>query len=125
MAKERVKHQSIAVLNNGLNKIGDEIRRRWNWIVRKLRKETNNNSREAMEWRLEGKRKAGRPRIKFRRTTETWRIIGGPVSNCECKRMSLKCKSVYQNKFGFHKKKSCLLAFFYSHAKFNLMCRQC
>jgi hypothetical protein len=47
------------------------MRKRWRWIGHVLRKEANNNTRIALHWTPEGKRKRGRPKNTWRRTAET------------------------------------------------------
>ena len=59
-------------------KISEEVRRRrWNWIGHILRREPRNDCAVALEWRPEGKRKRGRPKLTWRRTVETERKGAG------------------------------------------------
>jgi hypothetical protein len=44
--------------------------RRWRYIGHILRKDNNNNTKIALTWAPEGKRKRGRPKETWRRTTE-------------------------------------------------------
>eukprot|EP00064_Thunnus_orientalis_P021237 superscaffoldBa00006320_g21395 len=41
-------------------------RRKWNWIGHTLRKDSNNITRQALDYNPQGKRKAGRPRNTWR-----------------------------------------------------------
>ena len=45
-------------------------RRRWRWIGHILRKDQGSIPRVAVEWKPEGHRKRGRPRMTWRRTVE-------------------------------------------------------
>ena len=45
-------------------------RRRWRWIGHILRKDQGSIPRVAVEWKSEGHRKRGRPRMTWRRTVE-------------------------------------------------------
>ena len=45
-------------------------RRSWTWIVNKLRKDQGSIPRVAVEWKPEGHRKRGRPRMTWRCTVE-------------------------------------------------------
>ena len=47
--------------------------RRWRWIGHILRRDNNNNSKIALTWTPEGKRKRGRPKTTWRRTVEAER----------------------------------------------------
>ena len=54
--------------------VGEMIRnRRWRWIGHTLRKPQNDNSRVALTWTPEGRRKRGRPRTTWRRSAEAER----------------------------------------------------
>lgn len=44
--------------------------RRWRWLGHVLRREAQNNSKVALTWTPEGRRKRGRPRNTWRRTVE-------------------------------------------------------
>ena len=51
--------------------IGEIIKcRRWRWLGHTLRKQPNDNCKVALTWAPEGKRKRGRPRTTWRRSTE-------------------------------------------------------
>ena len=45
-------------------------RRRWRWIGHRLRKDQGSTPRVAVEWKPEGHRERGRPRMTWRRTVE-------------------------------------------------------
>ena len=48
-----------------------EIRKRkWGWIGHTLRKPTSNITRQALDWNPQGKRKVGRPKQTWRRSTD-------------------------------------------------------
>jgi len=47
------------------------LRRKWNWIGHTLRKPSSNITRHALRWSPPGKRRPGRPRITWRRSTES------------------------------------------------------
>ena len=47
------------------------LRRKWSWIGHTLRKPPNNTTRQALRWNPQGKRKRGRPRNSWRRSTDT------------------------------------------------------
>lgn len=52
--------------------IAQEItERKWRWIGHTWRKDQENITRQALDWNPQGKRKRGRPRNTWRRTTET------------------------------------------------------
>ena len=44
-------------------------RRKWTWIGHTLRKQTNNVTRQALDWNPQGKRKTGRLKTTWRRST--------------------------------------------------------
>jgi len=44
--------------------------RRWTWIGHVLRKPTNDNTKEALYWTADGRRRRGRPRLTWRRSVE-------------------------------------------------------
>ena len=44
-------------------------RRKWNWIGQTLRKDSDNTTRQALVYNPQGKRKQGRPRNTWRRST--------------------------------------------------------
>ena len=44
--------------------------RKWNWIGHTLRRGPNNITRQALDWKPEGKRKRGRPVTTWRRTLD-------------------------------------------------------
>ena len=49
--------------------VENEIKtRKWRWIGHTLRKDSNDITREALEWNPQGNRKKGRPKITWRRT---------------------------------------------------------
>ena len=51
--------------------IEQEIKKRkWGWIGHTLRKPTSNTTRQSLEWNPQGKRKVGRPRQTWRRSTD-------------------------------------------------------
>ena len=51
--------------------IEEELKdRKWRWIGHTLRKGQNNISCQALDWNPQGKRKRGRPRNTWKRTTE-------------------------------------------------------
>jgi hypothetical protein len=55
----------------GLEKISTIVKkRRWQWIGHVLRMDNNRNTRTALDWAPEGKRKRGRPKETWRRTVE-------------------------------------------------------
>ncbi|GFR59305.1 hypothetical protein ElyMa_000052000 [Elysia marginata] len=47
------------------------VQKRWRWIGHVLRKDQNAIPRVAVQWKPEGHRKRGRPKITWRRTVET------------------------------------------------------
>ena len=47
------------------------LKRKWSWIGHTLRKPPNNNTRQALRWKPKTKRKRGRLRNSWRRSTET------------------------------------------------------
>ena len=47
------------------------LKRKWSWIGHTLRKPPNSTTRQALRWNPQGKRKRGRPRNSWRRSTET------------------------------------------------------
>ena len=52
-------------------------KRKWTWIGHTLRKQTNNVTRQALDWNPQGARKTGRPKnyseeINSRGSKETW-----------------------------------------------------
>lgn len=54
--------------------VGEIVKcRRWRWIGHTLRKPHDNNSRVALTWAPEGKRKRGRPKTTWRRSAEAER----------------------------------------------------
>ena len=55
----------------------DVRRRRWKFIGHIMRKEANNDCRNALTWTPEGRRKRGRPRTTWRRTVERERAKAG------------------------------------------------
>lgn len=70
--------------------IDQEIRKRkWGWIGHTLRKPTSNITRQSLEWNPQGKRKVGRPRQTWRRSTHaeakaagmTWAELKGASRN--------------------------------------------
>ena len=51
--------------------IETEIRKRkWGWIDHTLRKPASNITRQALDWNPQGKRKVGRPKQTWRRSTD-------------------------------------------------------
>ncbi|RUS72754.1 hypothetical protein EGW08_019489 [Elysia chlorotica] len=51
--------------------IEQEIKKRkWGWIGHTLRKPSSNTTRQSLEWNPQGKRKVGRPRQTWRRSTD-------------------------------------------------------
>lgn len=51
--------------------IGEDIKKRkWGWIGHTLRKSPSNVTRQALDWNPQGKRKVGRPRQTWRRSTD-------------------------------------------------------
>ena len=51
--------------------IETEIRKnKWDWIDHNLRKPASNITRQALDWNLQGKRKVGRPKQTWRRSTD-------------------------------------------------------
>ena len=46
------------------------LRRKWGWIGHTLRKPTSSTTRQALTWNPQGKRRRGRPRSTWRRSTE-------------------------------------------------------
>ena len=51
--------------------IETEMRKRnWGWIGHTLRKPASNITRQALDWNLQGKRKVGRPKETWRRSTD-------------------------------------------------------
>ena len=51
--------------------IETEIRnRKWGWIGHTLRKPASNITRQALDWNPQGKRKVGRPKQTWRRSTD-------------------------------------------------------
>ena len=53
------------------NPIETEIRKRkWGWIGHTLRKPASNITRQALDWNPQGKRKVGRPKQTWRRSTD-------------------------------------------------------
>ncbi|XP_061184963.1 uncharacterized protein LOC133192979 [Saccostrea echinata] len=59
------------------------VRRKWRWVGHVLRKDQHNITRESIYWTADGKRKRGRPKTTWRRTSEnelkeivlTWKAI--------------------------------------------------
>ena len=49
----------------------DIARRKWKWIGHTWRKEQTNITRQALDWNPQGKRKRGRPKNTWKRTTQT------------------------------------------------------
>ena len=45
-------------------------KRKWGWIGHTLRKPVSNITRQALEWNPQGKRKVGRPKQTWRRSTD-------------------------------------------------------
>ena len=45
-------------------------RRKWTWIGHTLRKQTNNVTRQALDWNPQGKQKTDRPKITWRRSID-------------------------------------------------------
>ena len=64
-------------------------RRRWKWIGHVLRMEPSRHPRIALTWRPQGKRKRGRPRETWRRTTEIERAQLHLASWDEARRAAL------------------------------------
>lgn len=55
----------------GQNPVHIEIlKRKWGWIGHTLRKPSSNVTRQALDWNPQGKRRIGRPRQTWRRSTE-------------------------------------------------------
>ena len=44
------------------------LERKWRWIGHTLRKDTNNRTRQSLEWNPQGKRRRGRPKKTWRRS---------------------------------------------------------
>ena len=58
--------------------IDQQIKRReWRWLGHTLRKPANNVTRRGLRWTPQGKRKRGRPKITWRRSTETELMVAG------------------------------------------------
>ena len=53
-----------------LGLILDIKKRKWGWIGHSLRKSRSNVTRQALDWNPQGKRKVGRPRQTWRRSTD-------------------------------------------------------
>ena len=51
------------------------LKRNWSWIGHILRKPPNNTTRQALRWNPQGKRKRGRLRNSWRRSTETGNLL--------------------------------------------------
>lgn len=63
-----------------MNRTSDEIRRRrWNWTGHIMKKDKEKHCVIALEWRLGGKRRSGRPKTMCRRMVEDERTeqLGG------------------------------------------------
>ena len=61
-----------------------EIAIKWTWIGQTLRKQTNNVTRQTLDWNPQGKRKTGRPKTTWRKSIdeeETWNHL---ERNVEC-----------------------------------------
>ena len=83
---DKVRNEVILERMN-TNRISDEMRRRrWCWIGHIMRKEERNDCMVALEWRPEGSRAVGRPKITWRRTVETERNSMGCNSWREARR---------------------------------------
>ena len=68
---ERVRNEDLWQ-RAGMEPVDIQIcKRKWRWIGHTLRKPVNNTTRRALRWNPQGKRKRGRPRNTWRRTTET------------------------------------------------------
>ncbi|KAL8566568.1 hypothetical protein ACOMHN_054790 [Nucella lapillus] len=68
--------------------IGEDIRKRkWGWIGHTMRKPPSNVTRQALDWNPQGKRKVGRPRQTWRRSTEA-EVKAAGMTWAELKRIS-------------------------------------
>ena len=60
-----------------INEISREVRRRWNWLGRVLRREGVNDCFTALGWTPEGRRARGRLKTNWKRTVERERSEAG------------------------------------------------
>ena len=60
-----------------INEISREVRRRWNWLGRVLRREGVNDRCTALGWTPEGRRARGRLKTTWKRTVERERSEAG------------------------------------------------
>ena len=68
LQRKAMSHKSSFII---IDKSGTTIaRRRWRWIGHILRKDQGSIPRVAVEWKPEGHRKRGRPKMTWRRTVE-------------------------------------------------------
>ena len=65
----------------------DIKKRKWGWIGHTLRKPTSNVTRQALDWNPQGKRKVGRPRQIWRRSTDA-EVKAAKLSWAELKKIS-------------------------------------
>jgi hypothetical protein len=67
---ERVRNEELWQ-RAGMEPVEKQVRRRkWGWIGHTLRKPNTNTTRRALQWNPQGKRRKGRPRNSWRRTTD-------------------------------------------------------
>ena len=68
--------------------IEEEIRKRkWGWIGHTLRKSPHNITRQALDWNPQGKRKVGKPRQTWRRSTDA-EVKAAGLTLAELKRIA-------------------------------------
>nr|KAG5698646.1 hypothetical protein BaRGS_003160 [Batillaria attramentaria] len=68
--------------------IGEDIKKRkWGWIGHTMRKSPSNITRQALDWNPQGKRKVGRPRQTWRRSTDA-EVKAAGMTWAELKRLS-------------------------------------
>ncbi|XP_046565373.1 uncharacterized protein LOC124274101 [Haliotis rubra] len=66
---EKISNQELWQRTQQLPPPVQVINRKWTWIGHTLRKDPENNTREALQWNPQGKRARGRPRNSWRRST--------------------------------------------------------
>ena len=75
----------------------DIRKRKWGWIGHTLRKPQSNVTRQALEWNPQGRRRVGRPRQTWRRSTDaevkaagmTWAELRRTAQNRGCWRTAV------------------------------------